>query len=111
VAQENACPEAQLELANCFYRLVPPLTVPSMYYLAHSYQVDDRPAHMKGAMVLVKLSIPVSNGQLNLGTCQRIYLFEHRTAPKIRQVVGSIASNGAYRTNATKRLWREIPMR
>jgi len=66
---------------------------------------------MKSAMVLVKLSIPVSNGQLNLGTCQRIYLFEHRTAPKIRKVVGCIASNAAYRTNATKRLWREIPMR
>jgi secondary thiamine-phosphate synthase enzyme len=45
------------------------------------------PAHIKGALTQVQLSIPVLDGRLVLGTWQGIYLFEHRRAPHERQIV------------------------
>ncbi len=91
--QENADPEVKTDLTNFFKRLVPPTTDPSMSYLTHTYEgPDDMPAHIKAAMMPVSLSIPVTNGQLALGTWQGIYLFEHRDAAHTRQVVGHFAS-------------------
>ncbi len=90
--QENADPEVQTDLQNFFHRLVPPTFDPSMSYLTHTYEgPDDMPAHIKAAMLPVSLSIPVSDGQLALGTWQGIYLFEHRNAPHQRTVVGHFA--------------------
>lgn len=87
--QENADPEVQIDLAAFFHRLVPPTTDPSMAYLTHTYEgPDDMPAHIKAALLPVSLQIPVVDGDLQLGTWQGIYLFEHRTAPKRRQVLG-----------------------
>ena len=91
--QENADPEVKTDLTNFFKRLVPPSTDPAMSYLTHTYEgPDDMPAHIKAAMMPVSLSIPVTNGQLALGTWQGIYLFEHRDRPHSRQVVGHFAS-------------------
>ncbi|WP_424939679.1 secondary thiamine-phosphate synthase enzyme YjbQ [Aliiroseovarius sp. S253] len=90
--QENADPEVQTDLRNFFHRLVPPTTDPSMSYLTHTYEgPDDMPAHIKAAMMPVSLSIPVSAGQMMLGTWQGIYLFEHRNAPHRRQVVARLS--------------------
>lgn len=86
--QENADPEVQIDLHNFFHHLVPPTTDPSMSYLTHTYEgPDDMPAHIKAAMMPVSLSIPVSAGQLCLGTWQGIYVFEHRCASQTRQIV------------------------
>ena len=91
--QENADHEVQTDLCEFFKRLVPPTTDPSMSYLTHTFEgPDDMPAHIKAAMMPVSLSIPVTNGQLALGTWQGIYLFEHRDKPHTRQVVGHFAS-------------------
>lgn len=88
VIQENADPEVQTDLQNFFARLVPPTTDPSMSYLTHTYEgPDDMPAHIKAAVLPTSLSIPVLAGQLQLGTWQGIYLFEHRDRPKTRKVV------------------------
>ncbi len=85
--QENADPEVQTDLTAFFHRLVPPTTDPSMSYLTHTYEgPDDMPAHIKAAMMPVSLSIPVSGGQLVLGTWQGIYIVEHRNAPHQRRV-------------------------
>ena len=48
---------------------------------------DDMPAHIRSALTLVQVSIPVGGGKLLLGTWQGLYLFEHRTAAHSRQVV------------------------
>ena len=48
---------------------------------------DDMPAHIKGALTTTQLSIPVSNQCMTLGTWQGIYLFEHRRAPRVREIV------------------------
>ncbi|WP_299625073.1 secondary thiamine-phosphate synthase enzyme YjbQ [uncultured Tateyamaria sp.] len=90
--QESADPEVQTDLTQFFKRLVPPTTDPSMSYLTHTYEgPDDMPAHIKAAMLPVTLTIPVARGRPVLGTWQGIYLFEHRDAPKTRQVVAHLA--------------------
>lgn len=91
--QENADPEVQTDLYAYFSRLVPPTTDPCMAYLTHTYEgPDDMPAHIKAAMMPTSISMPISQGQLVLGTWQGIYLFEHRDRPHTRQVVGHISS-------------------
>jgi len=90
--QENADPEVQTDLQNFFHRLVPPTTDPSMSYLTHTYEgPDDMPAHIKAALLPVSFSIPMQNGELALGTWQGIYLFEHRNAPHVREVVAQLS--------------------
>ena len=81
--QENADPDVRRDLENFFARLVPdgdPL-------FSHTAEGDDdMPAHVRTALTAVNLSIPVSQGQLALGTWQGIYLWEHRRAPNSRAV-------------------------
>ena len=90
--QENADPEVQTDLLAYFQRLVPPTTDPSMRYLTHTYEgPDDMPAHIKSAMLPVSLSIPVTSGQMRLGTWQGIFLFEHRDAAHGRSVAAHFA--------------------
>ncbi|MFY0647891.1 secondary thiamine-phosphate synthase enzyme YjbQ [Sulfitobacter geojensis] len=90
--QENADPEVQTDLLAFFQRLVPPTTDPSMRYLTHTYEgPDDMPAHIKAAMLPVSLSIPVTSGQMRLGTWQGIFLFEHRDAAHGRSVAAHFA--------------------
>ncbi|WP_305986378.1 secondary thiamine-phosphate synthase enzyme YjbQ [Roseibium sp. MMSF_3544] len=85
--QENADPDVQTDLKAYFERLVPDTNHPSMGYLVHTHEgPDDMPAHIKASVLPVSLSIPVSRGQMVLGTWQGIYVFEHRTRPHHRQV-------------------------
>jgi secondary thiamine-phosphate synthase enzyme len=50
-----------------------------MPYYQHDYEgSDDMPAHLKAAVLGSSVMIPVTNGALNLGTWQGIYLCEHR---------------------------------
>lgn len=89
--QENADPEVQTDLAAFFHRLVPPSDDPSMVYLQHTYEgPDDMPAHIKAALLPTSLQIPVISGQMQLGTWQGIYLFEHRRDPHQRRVIGML---------------------
>jgi len=89
--QENADPEVQTDLSAYFHRLVPPSDDPSMAYLRHTYEgPDDMPAHIKAALLPVSLGIPVEDGRLRLGTWQGIYLFEHRDAPRVREVAAHL---------------------
>ena len=48
---------------------------------------DDMPAHVKSMLNGVSLQIPVNGGGLALGTCQGIYVAEHRSSPHRREVV------------------------
>ena len=90
--QENADPDVQRDLNAFFKRLVPDANDPSMSYLVHRAEgPDDMPAHIKAALTQTSLSIPIADGRLVLGTWQGIYLFEHRTAPHTRRVVGHIS--------------------
>ena len=82
--QENADPLVVQDLNTFFNRLVPE---DNRLYRHTSEGPDDMPAHIRAALTLTQLSVPVERGRLALGTWQGVYLFEHRTAPHRRQVL------------------------
>lgn len=72
---ENADPTVRLDFENFFNRAV---KENENYYLHTLEGSDDLPAHIKTSLLGVSISLPISNGQLNLGIWQGIYLGEHR---------------------------------
>ncbi len=82
--QENADPDVQRDLLAFFNRLVPE---GASWFQHTSEGPDDMPAHIKGALTDVSLTIPVAAGRMVLGTWQGIYLCEHRRRPHRREVV------------------------
>ncbi|KAF9452683.1 hypothetical protein P691DRAFT_803804 [Macrolepiota fuliginosa MF-IS2] len=53
---------------------------------------DDSVSHTKTSLVGASLSIPITNGRMNLGTWQGIYLTEFRHLPHSRRIVATILS-------------------
>src|ERR1035441_59715 len=82
--QENADPDVVHDLAAFFNRLVPE---DNRLYRHTTEGPDDMPAHIRAALTLTQLSIPVLRGRMALGTWQGVYLFEHRAAPHSRSVL------------------------
>ena len=86
--QENADPSARHDLEAWLNRLVPEHD--ALY--THTMEgADDMPAHIKCALTATSLSIPVINSSLALGVWQGIYLWEHRHAKAIRELVVHIS--------------------
>ena len=57
-------------------------------YYQHTMEgPDDMPAHLKTSIVGCNIQIPITEGMLNLGTWQGIYLCEHRNRGGIRSLV------------------------
>ncbi len=80
---ENASPDVRVDMEEISSSLIP-----DGYNYHHSLEgADDMPAHFKSSMFGVSLSIPITNGRLNLGTWQGIYLNEHRNYPTTREIV------------------------
>ena len=48
---------------------------------------DDMPAHLKSSILGSSIQIPITDGSLNLGTWQGIYLCEHRNHGASRKLV------------------------
>jgi secondary thiamine-phosphate synthase enzyme len=83
IIQENADPTVQEDLLAFFKRLSPE----DGQSYRHGYEgPDDMPAHIRTALTAVQVAITVSDGQLNLGTWQGVYLVEHRYRPHRRQL-------------------------
>lgn len=82
--QENADPAVLEDLQDFFSNVAP--EDPSLYR-HKSEGPDDMPAHIKGALTQTQLSVPVTNGRLDLGTWQGIFVFEHRAKPHSREIV------------------------
>lgn len=86
--QENADPDVCRDLQAFFERLVK--EDPTLY--RHTAEgPDDMPAHIRSALTNVQLSVPVTGGQVMLGTWQGIYLFEHRRQAHRRRVLMHLA--------------------
>ena len=81
--QENADPDVVRDLNEFFSRLAPE-NDPRYRHTVEG--PDDMPAHIRAALTLTQLSIPVISGQLALGTWQGVYVFEHRAAPHRRKI-------------------------
>jgi secondary thiamine-phosphate synthase enzyme len=81
--QENADPDVIRDLEAYFARLVPEN---DPIYIHTMEGPDDMPAHVRSALTQTHLGIPVSQGELALGTWQGIYVFEHRRRPHRRTI-------------------------
>jgi secondary thiamine-phosphate synthase enzyme len=82
--QENADPDVVYDLNQFFGRLAPE---DNRLYRHTCEGPDDMPAHIRAALTLSSLSIPVEHGRMTLGTWQGVYVFEHRARPHRRSVV------------------------
>ena len=84
---ENADPDVRVDMESIFNRLVKEREP----YYEHVFEgPDDMPAHAKSSIVGASLSIPITNGQLNMGTWQGIYLCEFRNHGGSRRIVATL---------------------
>lgn len=86
---ENADPDVRHDLDKILDHLVPE----NQSYFYHTMEgADDMPAHAKSTLTDISLTIPITNGRLNLGTWQGIYLCEFRNYGGSRHLVLTIYS-------------------
>jgi|TARA_B100001540_G_scaffold262904_1_gene242479 secondary thiamine-phosphate synthase enzyme len=84
---ENADKTVRNDFEKHFNEMVPE----NQSYYQHTYEgPDDMPAHLKASILGSSISIPISNGHLNMGTWQGIYLCEHRNNAFQRKMVATI---------------------
>ena len=87
---ENWDPSVRTDMESIFNRLIPEKGVS----YAHSCEgPDDMPAHAKSILVGNSVTIPVKDGDFELGQWQGIYYCEHRDGKRTRNVV--VTLNGA----------------
>jgi secondary thiamine-phosphate synthase enzyme len=84
---ENADPTVRRDFESYFNHAVPE---DEPYYIHRDEGADDLPAHLKSSLLGSSLNIPVTTGQLRMGTWQGIYLCEHRTHGGSRHLVVTI---------------------
>lgn len=88
---ENADPTVRGDFERYFNRIVPENTP---YYEHDSEGPDDMPAHIKASLMGSSVTIPITDGQFNIGTWQGIYLCEHRDHGGSRTVVITVFGKG-----------------
>jgi len=81
---EDADPTVRDDFESHFNQIVPE----NAPYYKHTIEgPDDMPSHLKSSILGSSVTIPITNGTLNLGTWQGIYLCEHRNHGGSRNVV------------------------
>ena len=80
---ENYDPDVRRDMERYFNKTV---KENEPWYEHNSEGSDDMPAHIKSTIIGTSLTIPITNGQLNLGTWQGIYLCEHRNHAGNRKI-------------------------
>lgn len=81
---ENADPTVRVDFESHFNTMVPE----NQSYYIHTYEgSDDMPAHIKSSLLGSSVEIPITNGKLNMGIWQGIYLCEHRNFGGSRKLV------------------------
>ena len=85
---ENADPDVRMDMESIFNHLVKEREA----YYQHTLEGnDDMPAHAKSSIIGTSVTIPITNGKLNLGTWQGIYLCEFRDYGGNRRMVATIS--------------------
>ncbi len=81
---ENADPTVRSDMESAFNKIAPE----NAPYYRHTYEgSDDMPAHIKASLLGSSVTLPVTHGELNLGTWQGVYLCEHRNHGGNRRLV------------------------
>lgn len=84
---ENADPTVRLDFEAHFNTFVPERAP----YYQHDYEGDDdMPAHLKSSILGASVTIPITNGRLNMGIWQGVYLCEHRNHGGARRLVVTV---------------------
>ena len=84
---EDADPTVRIDFESHFNEAVPE----NAPYYRHTIEgSDDMPAHLKSSILGSSITVPISDGKLNLGTWQGIYLCEHRNKKPTRKIVITI---------------------
>lgn len=86
VIMENAAPAARRDLEEFFERLVPE----NADYEHDDEGPDDSTSHIRMALTRTSEVVPIGGGELQLGTWQGIFLFEHRRAPHRRKIIVTV---------------------
>ena len=87
---ENADPSVRVDFESHINEMVPE----NAPYYVHTYEgPDDMPAHIKSSLMGASVQIPITNGELNMGIWQGIYLCEHRNHGGSRKLVVTILGN------------------
>ncbi|MDC7127350.1 MAG: secondary thiamine-phosphate synthase enzyme YjbQ [Spirochaetales bacterium] len=84
---ENADPDVRTDMESIFNNVI---RENEKWYTHTLEGSDDMPAHAKSSILGCQLNIPITNGRLNLGTWQGIYLCEHRNRGGARKIVVTI---------------------
>jgi secondary thiamine-phosphate synthase enzyme len=84
---ENADPDVRTDMESIFNNMIKER---QPYYEHVLEGDDDMPAHAKSVIVGPSLTIPITNGKLNLGTWQGIYLCEFRNYGGARRIVATV---------------------
>ena len=83
---ENADPDVRLDLESAINAIAP-----ENFPYVHTLEgPDDMPAHVKSSLLGASVLVPVTEGRLNLGTWQGIFLCEHRSLPHTRTLTATI---------------------
>ena len=81
---ENADPTVRTDFESHINRMVPE----NAPYYVHNYEgPDDMPAHIKASLMGASVQVPITQGRLNMGIWQGIYLCEHRNHASGRSLV------------------------
>ena len=84
---ENWDSSVRSDMASIYNNLIPE----NQSYYEHTLEgADDMPAHAKSIITGASINIPITNGKLNLGTWQGIYLCEFRNHGGSRHIVATI---------------------
>ncbi len=81
---ENADSTVRTDFENHFNKTIPEN---APYYKHDTEGSDDMPAHLKASVLGSSLTIPITDGLLNLGIWQGIYFCEHRNYGGARELV------------------------
>jgi secondary thiamine-phosphate synthase enzyme len=84
---ENYDPDVRSDMEKYFNKTV---KENEPWYDHNSEGLDDMPAHIKSTIIGNSLTIPITNGHLNLGTWQGIYLCEHRNNGGSRKIIVTV---------------------
>jgi secondary thiamine-phosphate synthase enzyme len=81
---ENADPSVLHDFESHMNVLVPE----NALYFTHTVEgPDDMTSHIKASLMGTSVQIPITNGKLNMGIWQGIYLCEHRNYGGARKIV------------------------
>lgn len=81
---ENADYTVRQDFESHFNKMIPE----NAPYYKHTFEgSDDMPAHIKASLLGASIQIPITNGKLNLGVWQGIFLCEHRNHGGSRAIV------------------------